>query len=317
MMFLYAKSIITVVLSFDVIKFEEKIVLNRVFAESLANDLNNLSQGKILLRATNEILIDPTFVFGYNMQSGFRFPGRYHLVLVAMQRLSPLNSIGGRIDLSGSNGSTPETLAKADSGVEGSRGTDGNDAHDGGNGGVGMNIKIYCNELDLENIEIFSNGGDGGNGGVGQEGGDGGDSVPADGILRAGSGGSGGNGGNGGHGGNGGSVEIIYCNSLTPIEVAKHLHSNGGKGGKPARGGFPGSAGSGSPPIQPGGRPGKDGIMEGTNGIDSIPKVERVGSFAEILDRINAELGSLLSIDSGLKSGTDSHEDSNSCQTQQ
>ena len=48
-------------------KFKERITIDRVFAESLANELrsNQLIDGTILLVA-NEILLDPSYVFNYN-----------------------------------------------------------------------------------------------------------------------------------------------------------------------------------------------------------------------------------------------------------
>lgn len=64
--------------------YKEKIVVDKFFGEAPANELQSkqISGGTILF-ATEEMLLDPAYVFGYNNQSGVRFLGRYDVVLVA------------------------------------------------------------------------------------------------------------------------------------------------------------------------------------------------------------------------------------------
>ncbi len=90
----------------------EKINLNKAFAQSLADDLKNISEGTILLTAT-EISLDPNYVFKYNKPNDVEFPRRYDLVLAS----NSFNSNGGSIDLTGlPAGGTPN---KPDPGAKG------------------------------------------------------------------------------------------------------------------------------------------------------------------------------------------------------
>jgi len=237
-------------------RFKERIIIDRTFARSLANELRSsqLTNGTILLVA-NEIILDPSYVFNYN-STNVNFPGRYDLILVA----DHFDSRGGRIDLTGSPGHN---------GADGTHGVDALDTHDepgvpgemGGPPGVagegeigfdGMNIKIFCGKL--VDSEMISNGGVGGTGGKGGNGGKGGKNLSHNGTRGAG--GGGGTAGTGGRGGNGGKIEV-FCNELVKMDII----SNGGVGG---RGGNGGNGGAIATTFNGGGRGGRGG--NGGNG---------------------------------------------------
>jgi hypothetical protein len=284
-------------------RYEDKIIFDRAFAQSLATELesNHISQGTILL-VTEEMLLDPAYVFNYNNTNEVKFPGRYHVTIVADR----FDSRGGKIDLTGAIGSTPAGAADGQNGFhatkehgDGTDGTDGDSGKLGGKGGPGMNIKIFCEEL--VNIETISNGGDGGRGGRGGDGGDGGNGKTIHVLidhklekieLHGGRGGNGKNGGKGGDGGNAGQIEILFCNTSNGFTVTDHLISNGGQlgaGGSGGNGGNGGTEQGGSKKL-PNGNNGGVGVPGDHHGINSTPDVKQLEP-TEFWGKVAIELG--------------------------
>src|SRR5215210_2063786 len=138
-------------MSFVLTRFKERIIVDKPFAESLANELRSSQRtdGTILLVA-EEILLDPSYEFNYN-NADVNFLGRYDLILVADQ----FDSRGGKIDLTGSRGSNgtdghrgangegtvnhPSTNSENTSGKPGTPGIPPDRI-----GGDGKNIKVLC-----------------------------------------------------------------------------------------------------------------------------------------------------------------------------
>ena len=63
---------------------DKRILLNSEFAQKLAKKLEDkkIFAGTILLH-TEEIELDPAYVFSYNNPSEVKFPGRYDITIVA------------------------------------------------------------------------------------------------------------------------------------------------------------------------------------------------------------------------------------------
>ena len=268
-------------------RYEDKIIVDRAFAQSLATELesNHISEGTILF-VTEEMLLDPAYVFNYNNKNDVKFPGRYNITIVADR----FDSQGGKIDLTGANGSKgiPDPgdrgndPGQSQGDEHGAPGGPGGPGGLGGPGGEGMNIKIFCDEL--LNIEIISNGGVGGNGGNGGRGGHGGSPGPAAGNAgKRGGGGKGGRGGKAGDGGKAGQIQVLFCTTPNGFIICDHLTSRGGNTGIEGNGGPPGS---GRPPPNVHGGRGLPGIR----GADSNPDIKRV-ELSELWEKVSIELG--------------------------
>jgi hypothetical protein len=133
-------------MSFSWTIFRDKILLNKDFAESISKELEfkKVADGSIILLAANEFLLDPTYTLSFNEDSEVKFPGRYHLVIVA----DFFDGRGGVINLSGSNGD------------EGSPGQDGDPGYDenepgirGGAGGPGKKGGTGEDNTEQEELE--------------------------------------------------------------------------------------------------------------------------------------------------------------------
>ncbi len=250
-------------MSFVLTRFKERIIIDKPFAESLANELRSSQHfdGTILLVA-NEILLDPSYDLSYNNKSVVNFPGRYDLILVADR----FNSQGAKIDLTGPEGEVGKrgpdgctALPSPPCPTSGRQGSPGGPGKKGEVGGEGKNIKIHASEV--QNIEIISDGGAGGKGGTGGRGGNG-ERIPVGGLqLR---GGDGGPGGDGGDGAKAGEIRVLFFNKPVGLTISHHLTSRGGEGGERGEGGQPGQGGGNSPAVKGrrGDRPGEKGAIQ-------------------------------------------------------
>jgi len=175
-----------------------------------------------------------------------------------------------RIDGSGDDGKPGMNGAKGLSGEGPCRdGQLGRNGLGGSHGENGINLFLYCNDLQIKGSLIIDlSGGDGGNGGKGGEGGGG---SPGTRVCQGGNGGSGGNGSTGGNGGNGANL-LISCKGCPDLLAmlnrsifAKSYAGRAGLGGDAGAGGFAG--------LNPAGDSKQDGKkgLKGKAGADGLP----------------------------------------------
>jgi hypothetical protein len=232
---------------FDWKFFRDQIVLGDDLAKEMVKEINyrNIPSGSTLLLTARDFKLSPGYIFNFTTSDpSLKFPGRYHLVLLADR----FDAQGGSIDVSGERGKdgvvgpVGQDFKISDSGGYLSGGAGGK-GENGTQGTNGMNVTLFCR--DLVNANIISNGGTGGIGGIGGKGGKGYPghrpiSNKVEGVLGT-DGGGGGMGGDGGRGGNAGQLTIVLANNLSGGLAHKAIGgagSAGGQGGQGGQGGY-------------------------------------------------------------------------------